>query len=322
MQPYQQAQSIRSPTLDQAQWLRPIPTQSPPDPPALQSTLNPQAPQFLPNPGLNSGIMNRQSLGHSTAPPTNPPTTGTMFPPPLPSITRNAPAPLSLSPTKPSPLSTLAPEVLATSPFLASKTPIQIYLPKVLQPPSNLVPPLISPDDARLLGHEPTDAILLGYEDKQTGALVLSKAILLPVGIWENTLRQVRAGHWAVMESYICPRHHPTVDIKGKGKSREGEWDCHRAVYDKLEQAFGMMVERADVREELLTKRWRVAPGPMTSYDRGAVWEGWGVYVDKGVEMSAAERAGAFRVNESSLDPERRREVEELIREDEEREED
>ena len=124
------------------------------------------------------------------------------------------------------------------------------------------------------------------------------------------------------MESYICPRHHPTVDIKGKGKSREGEWDCHRAVYDKLEQAFGMMVERPDVREELLTKRWRVAPGPMTSYDRGAVWEGWGVYVDKGVEMSAAERAGAFRINESSLDPERRREVEELIREDEEREED
>ena len=165
-----------------------------------------------------------------------------MLPPPLPGITRNAPAPLSLSsPKKASPYTTLAPEVLATSPFacpsLATKTPIQIYLPKILHPPSNLVPSPISADDARLLGHEPTDAILLGHEDKQTGALTLSKAILLPVGIWENILRKVRAGKWEVLESYMCPREHPALDRKGKGKCQEGAVGCHRAVYDKLEQA-------------------------------------------------------------------------------------
>lgn len=211
---------------------------------------------------------------------------------------------------------------MATSPF-ESKKPIQIYFPKVLLPPSNLVPSSSSSDDARLLGHEPTDAILLGHEDGQTGALVLSKAILLPVGVWENTLRKVRAGKWSVLESYICPRAHPGLDTKGKGKSEEGAArGCHRAVYDKLEQACGMMRERADEREELLTKRWRVAPGPMTSFDRGAVWEGWGAYVDRGVEMSAAERVGAWRLDQTGLDEERRREIEELIREDEEREED
>lgn len=326
MQPFQQAQSIRPPTLDQGQWQFPIPTRSPPDPPTLQSTLNPQAPQFFPNMVSNSGVTNQYPLGYSTTPPTNPPTTNTMLPPPLPGITRNAPAPLSLSsPKKASPYTTLAPEVLATSPFacpsLATKTPIQIYLPKILHPPSNLVPSPISADDARLLGHEPTDAILLGHEDKQTGALTLSKAILLPVGIWENILRKVRAGKWEVLESYMCPREHPALDRKGKGKCQEGAVGCHRAVYDKLEQAYGMMQERADVREELLTKRWRVAPGPMTSFDRGAVWEGWGVYVDKGVEMSAVERVGAWRMGVSAVSEERRREIEELIREDEESEE-
>ncbi|OSS51930.1 hypothetical protein B5807_03585 [Epicoccum nigrum] len=324
MQPSQQAQSIRPPTLDQGQWQFPIPTRSPPDAPTLQSTLTPQAPQFFSNLGLDSGITNQDPLGHPTTSSTNPQTTDTMLPPPLPGITRNAPAPLSLTPpNKTCPFTTLAPEVLITSPFKspspspAINKPIQIYLPKILLPSTN-IPASISPDDTLLIGHEPTDAILLGHEDARTGALVLSKAIFLPVGVWENTLKKVRTGNWKVLESYICPRDHPAVDRKGKGKCQEGGGvGCHRAVYDKLEQAHGMMSEQPDVREELLTKRWRVAPGPMTSFDRGAVWEGWGVYVDRGVEMSAGERVGAWRKGESFLDEERLREIEELLREDE-----
>ena len=47
-------------------------------------------------------------------------------------------------------------------------------------------------------------------------------------------------------------------------------------------------------REDELTKRWRASKGPLTETDRGAVWEGYGVYIDSGIEMGPEERKGAF----------------------------
>ena len=82
---------------------------------------------------------------------------------------------------------------------------------------------------------------------------------------------------------------------KGKAKADVVEQRCHRAVYDKLAQAYGMMSVDAEAREEELTKRWRVSRGPMTGCDRGAVWEGWGVVVDREVSMSRVERQGAMK---------------------------
>lgn len=175
-----------------------------------------------------------------------------------------------------------------------------------------------------------TDALLLGYETSPgKGDITLSKAIFLPVGVWDNTLRKVRTGRWSVVETYACPSSHPAKS-KGKGRAGETQRDgCHRAVYEKLETVFGFMARDAGRREALLTKRWRVSRGLMTGLERGAVWEGWGVCVDKGVGMCVGEREGAVRgfadgtdggggaCSDAEETVRRRREMQELMDEDE-----
>ena len=281
------------------------------------------------------------SIGPNPTASAQPPMLGTMLPPSGPGIARNAPSPLSLSLPNPSPFNTMAPQMLATSPFLAApvdtETPIQIYLPKIIVPGNGIGPGSTVMGDS---GCIETDALMLGYENPRNGSLVLTKAILLPVGVWENTLRKVRNGRWSVLETYACPSSHPA---KGKGKGREGDErkGCHKAVYDKLAQACRMMSSAPEVREIELTKRWRTSRGPMTSSDRGAVWEGWGVYVDQTIEMSAGERKDALK-NEARTVPEvrqgedegygpcsepeetlrRRKELEELMDEEEDEDED
>ncbi|KAF2625322.1 hypothetical protein BU25DRAFT_492965 [Macroventuria anomochaeta] len=355
-QPAQPPQSSRPSDLTQYRWefdetsgqltsRGPVPSRSSLSPSVLSPPLPQPQPQPRPHPLqplLRPETSNQTPATRSTPPSPYPPPSGAMFPPPRPGITRNAPTPLSLSSPKPSPFTTFAPQVLATSPFLDlsanAGTPIQIYLPAILVPGNGL-----GPSGTRMgnSGCAETDALLLGHEEVGSGKLVLSKAILVPVGVWENTLRKVRSGRWSVLETYACPSSHPAKG-KGKGKERTGdraEKGCHRAVYDKLAQAYGMMTGLPAVREELLTKRWRVSRGPMTIYDRGAVWEGWGAFVDRGIEMSAAEREGAVKsevevsgkVEDGGMgdgyapygDAEkerRRREVEELMDEDEDEE--
>jgi hypothetical protein len=65
----------------------------------------------------------------------------------------------------------------------------------------------------------------------------------------------------------------------------------------------------------------------MTQRDRGAVWEGWGVTLDRGIEMSKEEREGvmvSLRVVDDGMEKvrteeeeERWREMERLMEEDE-----
>lgn len=244
---------------------------------------------------------------HSVIPPSSVPSlphSNSMLPPPRPGITRNAPRPLSLPPT-PTPFTTLAP-LLTTSPFLNpsphTSTPIQIYLPSILIPGSISSPSQPTSQTA-------TDALLLGHENRQTGALELTKALLLPASVWPNTLRKVRSGRWTVLEAYPGRNAAP----------------CHAAVYKKLEAACGIMVREPAAREELLTKRWRVSRGPMVRWARGAVWEGWAACVQSGIGMSAAEREGAVRGcggdgGGDEMEEARRREMEELMDEDEDEE--
>ncbi|KZM20111.1 hypothetical protein ST47_g8771 [Ascochyta rabiei] len=279
----------------------------------------------------------------STPPPPFPPPSGAMLPPPRAGMTRNAPSPLSLPPSQPSPFSTIVPQIPATSPFLdppsSAAPPIQIYLPQILVAGNSIGP---GGQHVGNDGRMETDALLLGHEDAAGGALVLSKALFLPVGVWENTLRKVRGGRWSVLETYGCPSTHPA---KGKGKARAGvggtgrEAECHGAVYGKLATAYALMRGSPPAaREELLTKRWRVSRGPLTALDRGAVWEGWAAYIDQDIKMSAIERKGAMGrdVNGAAAKVEdgdvrdgywpcskdgeaarRRREMEELMDEDE-----
>ncbi|KAF3031442.1 hypothetical protein E8E12_001617 [Didymella heteroderae] len=196
----------------------------------------------------------------------------------------------------------MAPQILATSPLLAAPVdtgpPIQIYLPKVVVPGNGIGPGGKRMGDSSCIE---TDALMLGHEDPRNGKLVLTKAILLPVGVWDNTLRKVRNGRWSVLETYACASSH---SAKGKGNGKVGDESkgCHKAVYDKLAQSYHMMSSAPVVRENDLTKRWRTSPGPMTSSARGAVWEGWGVYVDRAIQLTAEERKDAMK-NEAQTVP-------------------
>ncbi|KAJ4378354.1 hypothetical protein N0V86_006055 [Didymella sp. IMI 355093] len=311
----------------------PSPASSSPTPPSIpphpKYARIQEAPVFRISPGS-------PSFTPSSTASAQPPSSEAMLPPPHPGIARNAPSPLTLSLPKPSPFNTLAPQIFATSPFLAapveSGTPIQVYIPRIIAPGNGIGPGGTRMGDG---GSIETDALMLGHENIDTGKLVLTKAILLPVGVWENTLRKVRNGRWSVLETYACPASHPASG-KGKGKAGDEGKGCHKAVYDKLVQAYSVMSSAPTVRENELTKRWRTSRGPMTSSDRGAVWEGWGVYVDREIEMSVEERRDAMRKEAETVhkvedgfaedygpysEPDealrRRREMEELMDEDE-----
>lgn len=252
--------------------------------PQLRPTLQAQPPSFNPVPAIQITPSNHPP------PPLLLPSTSRL------NIARNAPAPLSLPLQSPSPFTSFNTQVMATSPFATTPVtdlrPIQIYLPRVVISGNNTI--LNETMDTNSTGSTETDALLLGHEDTITGALVFGKAVFLPCGVWENTIRKVRSGRWSVLETYACPSSHPAFG-KGKGKEVLGEKGCHRAIYDKLAQAYGMIIADPMAREEDLTKRWRVSRGPMTSWDRGAVWEGWGVVVDRAVNLSQIERQGALR---------------------------
>ena len=78
------------------------------------------------------------------------------------------------------------------------------------------------------------------------------------------------------------------------------------------------MIEKDPQRREMeLTKRWRVTMGPMNDGDRGSVWEGWAVSLDRAIAMSREERRGAFvlggEMQKGKESEQRKKEVEELV---------
>ncbi|KAJ4365257.1 hypothetical protein N0V83_008876 [Neocucurbitaria cava] len=235
------------------------------------------------------------------------PARGPGLTPPLPGIQRNVP-PLNLAPFTRIPLTSLAPNLLATSPFQKPSLgmPIQIYFPKIVVPGT-----MLGPGGAKLGdgGVTQTDAMLVGYAQPGSGKIVLSSAFFLPVGVWKNMLRRVTKGAYHVLETYAGPEAQSKLDPStllgsqyGKG-SGMGPHDAakemddttipHRTAYSKLAQAYAIMTT-AKNREEELTKRWRATKGLMMRYDRGAVWEGWAATLDRGIEMTAKDRIGAF----------------------------
>ncbi|KAJ5060179.1 hypothetical protein J3E74DRAFT_216221 [Bipolaris maydis] len=223
----------------------------------------------------------------------------------------------SIHRTAPTPMSTLAPSLLVTSPFATthSEIPIQIYFQKIVFPANALGPGGAKLGDG---GVPETDAFLLGYIRPGSGEIVLNKAIFLPVGVWKNATARVRNGKCKVLESYPIP---------GGDVGSYPTGVAHRAAYEKVKQAFGFMIAApAEVREREVTKRWRTSMGPMTENERGAVWEGWGVEIDRQVKMRKEERMGAV-VLDSIIDgtkarnwerERRQREMKELFVDEEE----
>lgn len=169
--------------------------------------------------------------------------------------------------------------------------PIQIYLPKVIIPHGRKFA-------------EATDCLLLGYTRPGNGILTLSKAIFFPTSIWDNMLRRVRRDHAEIIEAFAAPPNHPRkAAFNGTLQNPDDVKGPHKFVYDKLTQIFKFMCVDSDGdREEEVTKRWRVTPGQMRAKMRGAVWEGWAVYVDRPVEMGYEERHGVGNTVHRSLD--------------------
>ena len=197
---------------------------------------------------------------------------------------RVPPSPLNLAGRPPSPLTSLAPSLLATSPFAATthSVPIQIYFPKVVVPGN-----LVGPGGAKLGDGcvAETDALLLGSCTPGSGKIVLSTAIFLPVGVWANTLRRAGRGTYRILETYEPVTENHPAKIKSSSP--------HGAAYAKLRFAHSL-ISRSSDRETSLTKRWRTTPGPLTQRDRGSIWEGWGVTLDAAVELGVRERTGAL----------------------------
>lgn len=283
-----------------------------PPPPSITVTAPPPRPGPLPTPTLSRpGALPRPTLGVSG-----------------PTLQRtSATNPLSLAPPPPSPLTSLAPSFLCTTPFRSTHTnriPILIYFPRIL------VPGLPHPFPLGDNHSNTTDAFMLGYTDDElsdSSTIDLSKALFLPTGCWTNVIGKVQRGKWKVLETYQSPAPppiHPKL-VKPLGKPSLPVKNPllktpHHAAYTKLSTAFNMMQTPSPRhREASMTKRWRATPGPMSLRDRGAVWEGWGAVVDKGINMSAKEREGALAIGRRSKEEERiERELEELMEWEEE----
>ncbi|KAF2635988.1 hypothetical protein P280DRAFT_473404 [Massarina eburnea CBS 473.64] len=305
--------------------------------PSTSDTANqPQSATFAPRPPQ---MFNQNPYLQAVPGPSGAPQSTTPLPSgPTPTLsqtpTRAAPpATLNLNPTPPTPglmtpLATLANNLTLTSPEAASPNgiPILIYMPRI-----------VLPKDGNI--SQANDSLMLGYTRPGTGLITLSKAIFLTTHVWENILNRVRKGHQTVLESYGVPHNHPSarhslaghLTPAGRRPTMPNNPDevqgPHRTLYDKLVQAYHFMAGCSD-REAEVTKRWRVSMGPMTERERGAVWEGWGVWVDKGIGICEGERRGACVM--ASVDPVvwdeeavlrecRRREIESMIEEDEER---
>lgn len=274
-------------------------------------------------------------ISTSPLPPPNLPSPNLFRLPPLPSLTRTPPSPLHLAPPAVNSLRALkigsAPSLVSSSSCTTAhaRKPVQIFLPGVLIPGNTIGPSGLKMGNS---GSALTDALLIGHCVPGSGKIVLNLAVFLPVGVWENTLRRVRKGAYSILETYPSPKARLGLGVHGEISSTakdDGLATPHKAVYEKLAQAYSIMASARD-REAQLTKRWRTSKGPMTLVDRGAVWEGWAAVLDRGIEMSARERKGAL-LHSGLVDEgvegkrrfggaeaeRRRREIEELLEEEE-----
>ncbi|KAF2275160.1 uncharacterized protein EI97DRAFT_78828 [Westerdykella ornata] len=260
-----------------------------------------------------------------------PPSIG--FPPPRPGIQRGSlPSPLRTSST----MATSSGRAHACSiihpyrvrsPESSQPRTICIHFPSILLP-RNTLPggedgdqdnDAMDTDRPKDNSGERTDALMLGIEDMNTGTIELSRAIFLSANIGSIFRRKMIDGSYQLIERYIprfgCPPRTYTSKGKGKAPMPRGH-SGHGSAYDKLMQALSFMYQHAGStdREELLSKRWRVSPGMMAETDRGAVWEGWAVVLDRPIEMTSEERdRGALKVRPLNLDAQRMKEIEEML---------
>ena len=189
----------------------------------------------------------------------------------------------------------------ATIPRTSRGIPVLLYFPEVIV------------ERSVVSGNEKTDAVMLGYVQPGEANIDLSHALLLPASLFNTLVRRVRDEAYVVLETYMRPN------------KNDGPPSAHQNAYSKLMQACALMTESRN-REEDLTKRWRATPGIMTQEERGSVWEGWAVTIDKTIGMDGEERKGAVvtvdlgpeKVGEEAEEERRRREFEAMMEEENE----
>ncbi|KAF2704851.1 hypothetical protein K504DRAFT_506813 [Pleomassaria siparia CBS 279.74] len=159
------------------------------------------------------------------------------------------------------------------------RVPVQVYFQRIVRYVGSFT-------------EEPSDATLLGWLTPSTGAIELTHAILLPVSAFSNYIRRVATGKYEVIESYPTPH----------GVHFGGSDTPHRTSYQLLKQAYTIMSSCSN-REAELTKRWRATQGSMVHNNfRGSVWEGYAATLDKPLQLTCADRQGAFMFKRTNGD--------------------
>ncbi|KAF2741988.1 hypothetical protein M011DRAFT_482044 [Sporormia fimetaria CBS 119925] len=174
--------------------------------------------------------------------------------------------------------------------------PVLLYFPAIVKPQ------ISSQFD------ECTDAVMLGYLQPGATGIEFTRAVFFPISIDGEIRSCMRAGF--VTLEYYLPGRATQGNWKGKMKMK-ADISGHGKVYEKLAMAHGLMTACED-REEDVTKRWRVTSGRVVNGCRGAVWEGWGLRVDRMLTLSAEEREGAcVKVRVGGMEDRRERELRE-----------
>lgn len=217
---------------------------------------------------------------------------------PRPGIQRSRPP----SPIKTSPGEAILAKLRALGtpvPQISRGIPILIFFPEVLY------------QHDKIGTDERGDAVMLGYMPLGSTSIDLTTAVFLPMNVYNVLLRRVQEGGYTVLETYmptILPSKpfnptstSPYYNSKGNSKARAVKSEFkypHQHAYDKLAQAFNLIAtcdnEDARIRESHLTKRWRVTPDFGMDIDRGSLWEGWALSIDRGIVLSGEERRGAM----------------------------
>ena len=154
----------------------------------------------------------------------------------------------------------------------AENIPIVVYLPYVLN--SRRKHSVSATDDT-----EHGDAFLIGYASTEDLSFTFDRVVFTSINLSKYVRKRVERNHWSVVENYY---HQPNPTAK----------DAHTIAYARMTLPYVLMLKNGPTREDTLTKRWRVTPGIMRASDRGAVWEGYGLWVTRELGMTLKERQG------------------------------
>lgn len=174
------------------------------------------------------------------------------------------------------------------------------------------------------------DAIMLGTFQPETGEYEFSTAMFFNRRVREALFRGVEKLQWSLSVAFQAQSN---LDGFHSNPRFTFQADPHRRAFARLNQAFSLITGAGGMRDHVLTKRWRVSQSDCRKGNRGAIWEGFALGVDRGISMTHKHRRGDRKPMDNNLlggfqaltifgdesndefDDERAREIEEEIEE-------